>query len=230
MTKNNEQIIIDGDKFEKAENEPINQEVVNKFIEDTDKFYPKNSKIMYDYNAKDCEQFSSDSVCCYCKNLLCYEFEEQLKRKEQECEELKKHLEEESKLGHKAVQEEADTFFDLLKAQNQLDQLKKENEELKLENKKLENANNALHDDLFEIKQKIKQYKEDSEACKKCYENNLKNLKDAEFNLTKLADKYMKLEKTLEEIREIAEKWQYADNAFELSDEILQKINEVIDE
>ena len=33
------QIIIDKDKFEKAENEPINQEAVNKFIEETDKFY-----------------------------------------------------------------------------------------------------------------------------------------------------------------------------------------------
>lgn len=88
MTKNNEQIIIDGDKFEKAENEPIHQEVVNKFIEDTDKFYPKNSKIMYDYNAKDCEQCSPDSVCCYCKNIACYKLEEQLKQKEQQCDNL----------------------------------------------------------------------------------------------------------------------------------------------
>lgn len=33
------QIIIDEGKFEKAENEPINQEAVNKFIKETDKFY-----------------------------------------------------------------------------------------------------------------------------------------------------------------------------------------------
>ena len=80
MAKNNEQIIIDEDKFEKAENEPINQEAVNKFIKETDKFYPKNSKIMYDYNAKDCEQCNVDCVCCYCKNIACYKLEQQLKQ------------------------------------------------------------------------------------------------------------------------------------------------------
>lgn len=49
---------------------------------------PSKEKIMYDYNAKDCEQCSSDSVCCYCKNIACYKLEEQLKAKEQECEKL----------------------------------------------------------------------------------------------------------------------------------------------
>ena len=203
MTKNNEQIIIDGVDVNGCE------------------YYNKINKHTGQYCI--CEL---EPNCLY----------KQLKRKEQECEELKKHLEEESKLGHKAVQDEANTFFDLLKVQKELDQLKKENEELKLENKKLENANNALHDDLFEIKQKIKQYKKDSEAHKKCYKNNLKNLRETEFNLTKLADKYMKLEKTLEEIREIAkyilesdtEKWNGTE-PFEKADEIIEKINEVID-
>jgi DNA repair exonuclease SbcCD ATPase subunit len=48
----------------------------------------------------------------------------QLKRKEQECEELKKQLEEESKLGHKTIQDESNTFFDLLKIQKELGYLK----------------------------------------------------------------------------------------------------------
>lgn len=54
---------------------------------------PSKSKIMYDYNAKDCEQCNPDSVCCYCKNITCYKLEEQLKAKEQECEILKEKLE-----------------------------------------------------------------------------------------------------------------------------------------
>jgi hypothetical protein len=44
---------------------------------------------MYDYNAIDCEQCSSDSVCCSCKNIAYYKLAQQLKAKEQECEELK---------------------------------------------------------------------------------------------------------------------------------------------
>ena len=161
---------------------------------------------------------------CNCANVASCYYKE-YKRKEQECEELKKQLEEESKLGHKAIQDEADTFFDLLKVQKELDQLKEEN-------KKLEKANNTLHNDLFEIKQKIKQYKEDSEAYKKCYKNNLKNLRDTEFNLTKLADKYMKFEKTLAEIKEIANKIAnyYDGDEYELmwedAEQILRKINE----
>ena len=88
-----------------------------------------------------------------------YVLEKQLKRKEQECEELKKQLEEESKLGHKAVQEEADTFFDLLKAQKELDQLKKENntlfkaiEEVNKINKRLETENEELKKELESTK------------------------------------------------------------------------------
>ena len=40
---------------------------------------PSKSRIMDDYNAKDCEQCSPDSVCCYCKNIAYYNLEEQLK-------------------------------------------------------------------------------------------------------------------------------------------------------
>ena len=51
---------------------------------------PSKRKIMYDYNAIDCEQYSPDSVCCYCKNIACYKLEKQLEAKEQECERLSK--------------------------------------------------------------------------------------------------------------------------------------------
>ena len=37
---------------------------------------PSKRRIMDDYNAKDCEQCSPDSVCCYCKNIACYQLEE----------------------------------------------------------------------------------------------------------------------------------------------------------
>ena len=37
---------------------------------------PSERRIMDDYNAKDCEQCNSDSVCCYCKNIACYQLEE----------------------------------------------------------------------------------------------------------------------------------------------------------
>ena len=176
MTKNNEQIIIDD--------------------LDTRCPYHCSEKI------GQCNNPSPEN-----KYVYCFDYKDCIyklyARKEQECEELKEEV---------ALLKESNSKLQPIEDANsiekgylqQLDQLKKENEELKLENKKLENANNALHDDLFEIKQKNKQYKENSEAYKKCYENNLKNLKDAEFNLTKLVDKYMKLEKTLEEIREIA--------------------------
>ena len=55
---------------------------------------PSKRRIMDDYNAKDCEQCSPDSVCCYCKNIACYKLEEQFKAKEQECEDWKETLNE----------------------------------------------------------------------------------------------------------------------------------------
>ena len=38
-----------------------------------------DKQIIYECDAKDCEQCSSDSICCYCKNIACYKLEEQLK-------------------------------------------------------------------------------------------------------------------------------------------------------
>lgn len=45
--------------------------------------------IIYESDAKNCEQCSSDSVCCYCKNITCYKLEEQLRRAEQKLEKIK---------------------------------------------------------------------------------------------------------------------------------------------
>ena len=110
---NDKQIIIDKDKFEKAENEPINQEAVNKFIEQTDKFYIDGVDASECINFRpnvDTAQVSYTNACsigiwqrwysniepscimsCSCKdNSNCYY--KQLKRKEQECEELKERL------------------------------------------------------------------------------------------------------------------------------------------
>ena len=64
----------------------------NNFEKDID--VPSKLRIMDDYNAKDCEQCSSDTVCCNCQNLAWYKLKEQLQTKEQECEELKETLNE----------------------------------------------------------------------------------------------------------------------------------------
>lgn len=47
-----------------------------------------SKEIEYKEDAKDCELAKSGS-CCYCKNMACYQLEQQLKAKEQECERLK---------------------------------------------------------------------------------------------------------------------------------------------
>ena len=35
-----------------------------------------SKNIEYHNDAKDCEQCNPDSVCCYCKNIACYQLEE----------------------------------------------------------------------------------------------------------------------------------------------------------
>lgn len=72
---------------------PIEQAIKIGLISEKDINVPSKRKIMYDYNAKDCEQCNPDSVCCYCKNITCYELEKQLKRAEQKLEKIKEHLE-----------------------------------------------------------------------------------------------------------------------------------------
>ena len=91
------QIIIDNEKFKKAENEPINQEAVNKFIEETDKFYVDGVDV------SGCIVFNNKWGTPLCNPLEdirtathCDEYPDCLykkyKRKEQECEGLKEEL------------------------------------------------------------------------------------------------------------------------------------------
>ena len=84
MKRNNEYIKLDGSII------PIEEAIKLGFICEKD---IKEERIMDDYNAKDCEQCSSDSVCCYCQNLAWYKLNEQLKAKEQECEYWKHQVE-----------------------------------------------------------------------------------------------------------------------------------------
>ena len=84
MKRNNEYIKLDGIII------PIEEAIKLGFIYEKD---IKEKRIMDDYNAKDCEQCNPDSVCCYCQNIAWYKLKEQLKLKEQECEELKEQLE-----------------------------------------------------------------------------------------------------------------------------------------
>ena len=81
---------------------------------------PSKRRIMDDYNAKDCEQCSSDTVCCNCQNLAWYKLKEQLQAKEQECEELKQFLSKEP-LAIQALQsaysdykKSSEVFFEMI--------------------------------------------------------------------------------------------------------------------
>ncbi len=96
------QIIINKDKFEKAENEPINQEAVNKFIEETDKFYVDDLDTRCPYHCNErigqCNNSSQETPHTYCiDNKDC--IYKQYARKKQECEELKEKLEQEKDLN-----------------------------------------------------------------------------------------------------------------------------------
>ena len=74
-------------------------------------------------DCKDCEQYCSDNTCCTCRNRESYRLYEDYKRKEQECEELKKVINEakNSKLDLKsflvgeAIQNEYEQQLDQLK-------------------------------------------------------------------------------------------------------------------
>lgn len=140
-----------------------------------------------------------------CFELDCIKGQEsilkQLQAKEQECDRLKEYLAEESKLAHKVVQEEVDTFFDLMKAKKQLDQLKAYNKQLEKENLHYRN-------------QFAMQYMSITVDGKEVYCGPVK-----------------RLEKTLQEIKEIAENAYCLTNGINkdmanFAKQILQKISE----
>ena len=80
--------------------------------------------------------------------------------------------------------------------------------------------------------QQLDQLKAENDELKKCYKNNSALLDFEETNTTKLVNKVMKLEKTLTEIKEIAENAYCLTNATnkdmaQFAKQILQKISEV---
>ena len=89
-----------------------------------------DKQITHTCDATDCEQYYPEHTCCHCRNAEWYGLKEQLKAKEQECEELKKIIDEakNSKLDLKSflVGEAVQNEYE-----QQLDQLKAENDELK---------------------------------------------------------------------------------------------------
>ena len=154
---NNEQIIIDKDKFGKAENEPINQESVNKFIEETDKFYVNGVDV------SGCTQYDPDEVLncndyCLCKELPdCYY--KLWKRKEQECEKANKNAQDTYDLFQAQMESFNILQGEKIKLETQLDQFKAENEtlfkaieEVNKINKKLESENEELKKQLESTK------------------------------------------------------------------------------
>lgn len=163
---------------------PIEQAIKIGLISEKDINAPSKSKIMYDYNAKDCEQCNPDSVCCYCKNITCYKLEEQLRAKEQECEELDKELhknfEEKDKLhliidrlleasGYDTNTASAEDFEDVYEnmryEKQQLDQLKAELEVEKNWHKTADEISKANSEYTAKLKQTLADIKEIAEHC-----------------------------------------------------------------
>ena len=136
----------------------------------------------YDTCGYDCEQTPN----CYYKKW---------QRKEQECEYWKHQAE----LG-------IDTTDRLTK---ELEEKEQECEELKETCKEM---NEVIRTEttrcslVNSLQEQLDQLKAKNEDLKKCYKNNLALLDFEETNTTKLVNKVMKLEKTLVEIRDIAEK------------------------
>lgn len=231
------QIIIDGNKFENAENEPINQEAVNKFIGQTDKFYidgvdvsgcdflaKKDDYCSYSgvtYTYKGQCMCSDEEMCkehpkCFYKKVL-----KQLKRKEQEYEELRQY-------HNKCCEENAKKEAEWLEKFNQVS--------IDFYNGKYCNKENC---NLLKAKeQECEELKKDYATAKSMYD-----LCQSDFmELAKIKDKY---KQTLTEIKEIAEgqqswnEWNSKHSETESEDDIfayncsalkqiLQKINEVL--
>lgn len=134
-----------------------------------------------------------------------------INQKEKKCKELKEDRERwESNFNGKVS-----AIEELLQ---QLDQLKAENE--------------TLFKAIEEVNKINKRLELENEELKKCYKNNSSLLDFEETNTTKLVNKVMKLEQTLAEIKEIAEKevntrMLFADKeSFCDFNKILQKISE----
>ena len=148
------------------------------------------------------QQSSFSSACeqhdnCYYK---------QLKRKEQECETYKMEAEEgieinaELKVALKEISFENQKFcYQIEEQTKQLDQLKADTEILEKDRANLDVIIETLKAQFNQLKAKNKELKT-------CYKNNLKVLRHEEKVNNNLTDRCMKVEKALQEIKEISEK------------------------
>ena len=178
----------------------------NNFEKDID--VPSKRRIMDDYNAKDCEQCSPDSVCCYCKNIACYNLEEQLKKEKHSHEHTKVWIGEYIK-KHPYRKEEYEQLKAELKSSKELrnytyDCCKRAGEELAKNSFDWDGKEKNLVVQAIELNERFNQLKAENNELKKCYKNNSALLDFEETNTTKIVNKVMKLEKTLTEIKEIA--------------------------
>ena len=136
-------------------------------------------------NAEDCEQYSSNNICCTCRNREWHRLYKEYKAKEQECERLKEYFEiakEASNCNLKALGEMTE-WADKLDEEN--DQLKAENDELKEEIAKVR-----------------------MEICNECGERTdynipCKQIRDLDYGLQLEIEENNKLKQTLTEIKEI---------------------------
>ena len=168
-------------------------------------------KCSCEYNVRSASMFCKDNPGCYYK---------QLKRKEQECEELKKEL---------MKKDEVNTFFNTpidgwSSNPCEICPYKAENEQLKEELSVIQHNCN---------REGCKYY--DDNTFKVFYE--CKAQKALQLSANSVTTKYCDLLKTLAEIKEIAENVQsfvgridIEDDVFEQMEQILQKISEVADE
>ena len=144
------------------------------------------------------------SIACHDKVNKCkyYKLYKQLKAKEQECEELKK-----------------DKFALELRLDELTSPVNVEDCEHSVfngeyiacryyEGQRCDDADfaNCMYRENIRLKQQLDKLKQTNEELRKCHKNNSVLLDFEETNTTKLVNKVMKIEKTLTEIKEIAEK------------------------
>ena len=180
-----------------------------------------DKQIKYEQNAKDCELAKSGS-CCYCKNIACYKLEEQLKAKEQECEELKKnyrkqlHKNVEKQCRINELQNSVATKEFILKVNGKkytnLSGIDKArlfiNDENGVRNKKiikLENEISSLQWKFYNNCKKVVEAQQQLDQLKADREEALKQLEFVRTLNTVQESENRKLSKTLTEIKEIAE-------------------------
>ena len=140
----------------------------------------------------------------------------QLKRKEQECEKAKQNAQDTYDLWQALIESFNILQDEKIKLEQECERLKEENKEIR----KYQYEQEFLQEQLDKL---IKENKE----IKTCYKNNLALLNKEEVNTTKLVNKVMKLDTTLNEIKIFVMQAKHDYNLPKyLFDTILQKISE----